>query len=300
MANSTDYQFEFVEGQMHPHFPELMASFLERSNAVAALAGVELDVAYGAHERQRLDIFPTPQTAQGVMLYLHAGYWQSRDKSFFRWLSPAFNARGLHVVLANYPLCPSVTLAQLMQQLHPALAKAHGWRPEWQQLPFVVAGHSAGAHLATEFALRQANATTTTPADAATRIHGVFAISGIYDLRPLVHTTLNQRLNLSAANAAELSPLLHPQKMQPPAVWLVGAQETPEFLRQNRSMHEAWLAQGNQSHCLEEAATDHFTILQHWTQPEGQLATVWDAWWQQVLEHHQSTAHAAAASPTPA
>ncbi len=276
---------------MHPHFPELIASFLERSNAAAALPGVQLDVAYGEHERQHLDIFPTQQAAQGVMLYLHAGYWQSRDKSFFRWLAPAFNARGLHVVFANYPLCPSVTLAQLLEQLSPALAKAHGWRDAWQQLPFVVAGHSAGAHLATEFALRQGNAETneetTEAAEKAARINGVFAISGIYDLRPLVHTTLNQRLNLSAADAAELSPLLHPQKAQPPAVWLVGAQETPEFLRQNRSMHEAWLAQGNQSHCVEEAGTDHFTILPHWTQPEGELAKVWNAWWQQVLEHHQ-------------
>ena len=64
----------------------------------------------------------TPAAAQGVMLYLHAGYWQSRDKSLFRFLAPAFQARGFHVALANYPLCPDVTLDELVKAVAPSVA----------------------------------------------------------------------------------------------------------------------------------------------------------------------------------
>ncbi|MBS0339112.1 MAG: alpha/beta hydrolase [Proteobacteria bacterium] len=279
MNPTADYQFEYVDGQGRPGFPQLLAQYQRESDVVASSADARLDQPYGPHPRQRLDVFPSAATAaRGVMLYLHAGYWQSRDKSLFRWLAPAFQRRGLHVVLANYPLCPEVTLPQLVQALQPAVAAAHGMAPEWKRLPLVVAGHSAGAHLASEFGLARGGL----PAGDPARIDGIWAISGIYDLQPLRETTLNERLQLDEQTARRMSPIHRVGRDGVPAVWLVGGAETPEFLRQNRAMHEAWQAQGHWSACVQAAAQDHFTVLRSWAALDGGLDAVFDDWWAAV------------------
>jgi len=259
-----------------------LARFQAVSELVAASPGARLDQPYGAHARQRLDVFPAGSAARGVMLYLHAGYWQSRDKALFRWLAPAFQARGLHVVLANYPLCPDVTLPQLVDALQPAAAAAHAAQPDWTQLPLVVAGHSAGAHLASEFGLSQGGL----PVGQAGRVGGVWAISGIYDLAPLRHTTLNDRLRLDAETARAMSPIHRVQDVGVPAVWLAGGDETPEFLRQSRAMHRAWQAPGNWSACVEAGGKDHFTVLQSWAALDDGLDAVFDAWLAVVEAEH--------------
>ena len=227
MSEPADHQFQYVEGQGRPGFPALLAHYQRLSDEAAALPGVTLDLPYGEHPRQRFDFFPAQAEACGVMLYLHAGYWQSRDKSLFRFLAPAFAARGWHVALANYPLCPEVTLDELVRAVTPCvIAVAQHVRGLGHPgLPLVLAGHSAGAHLASWLGLAHGGLPAADPA----RVAGVWAISGIYDLRPLVDTTLNQRLLLDLAEAQRLSPLLQAGAAQVPAVWLVGGAETPAF-----------------------------------------------------------------------
>ncbi|MBU4611775.1 alpha/beta hydrolase [Achromobacter sp. GG226] len=280
---STTPQFEYVEGQGRPHYPALIQTFMQDSDAVAQRADAMLDVPYGPHSRQRLDAFPSTQPARGVLLYLHAGYWQSRDKSVFRWLASGLNARGLHAVFANYPLCPDVSLAALVDAVAPALAAAHGVMPEWLRLPLVVAGHSAGGHLACEMALRAGNLL-----QGRGRVDGIWAISGIYDLAPLCETTLNERLQLTPEAAQAMSPLTRAKALDLPAVWMVGADETSEFLRQNRDMHTAWQAQGNPSQCVEVAGADHFTLLQDWDALTPPMNAQWETLWAQVTERHAS------------
>ena len=277
-----DYQFEYVQGQGRPYYPQLLQDFGQWSEAAAVQGMAQLDVAYGAHPRQRLDVFPCAvEQAQGVLLYLHAGYWQSRDKSLFHWLAPHFNRRGLHVVLANYPLCPEVSLAQLINMLEPAVNAAHSAKPGWQNRPLVLAGHSAGGHLTCELGMQHA-----AYPQALGRVDGLWAMSGIYDLPPLCGTTLNERLQLSVEQAQSLSPMQRALPLDLPAVWVVGAEETAEFLRQNRQMHEAWAAQGNWSACAEVAGADHFSLLQNWAALDHGLQAHWDAWWPQVVQRH--------------
>lgn len=277
-----DYQFEYVQGQGRPHYPCLLQDFERQSDVTAAQAWAQLDLPYGTHARQRLDVFPCTQAQpQGVLLYLHAGYWQSRDKSLFRWLARSLNARGLHSVLANYPLCPEVSLSDLVDRVAPAVAAAHGLLPEWSNLPLVLAGHSAGGHLACEMGLRHA-----ARAVRLGRVDGIWAMSGIYELLPLCSTTLNERLQLDEAQALAMSPVTRALPLELPAVWAVGADETPEFLRQNRQMHEAWRAQGNWSRCVEVAGADHFSLLQDWEKLAHGLQFLWDGWWQQVQQRH--------------
>ena len=94
-----DAQFQYVTGQGRPGFATLLPDFEARSAAVAS-AGV-LDIRYGEAARETFDFFPATGTARGLLVYFHAGYWQSRDKSLFRFIAPAFTARGLQVALST-------------------------------------------------------------------------------------------------------------------------------------------------------------------------------------------------------
>ena len=106
----------------------------------------------------------------------------------------------------------------------------------WQRFGqrMLVHGHSAGGHLtaamvATDWHLLYPKA----PADL---VPSGYAISGVFDLSPLVGLSLNQDLRLDAASRSPLSPLLWPV---PPAACLdamVGDLESDEFKRQSRTM----------------------------------------------------------------
>lgn len=277
-------QHEYVEGQGRPHFAELLARYQGWSDEAAAAPGSRLDVAYGPHARQRFDHFPAQAPAQGVLLYLHAGYWQSRDKAQFRFVAPPLQQRGLHVVAVNYPLCPEVSLARLVGAVRPCAAAVRRYlRGQGvPALPLVVAGHSAGAHLAVELAL----AGQEPGAGADDQVDGVLGISGVYDPQPLLSTTLNAnlRLDVAAAQAADVAARVHPGCI--PGLWVVGGAETAAFLAQNDRMHAAWQSAQPWSRSLVVPQADHFTVLQSWVDGQGGWTAAFDAWWSAAGSQH--------------
>jgi arylformamidase len=258
-------EFQYVEGQARPTFPHLLAEYEKCSAAAVQTESCSLDVRYGSHVRQTFDFFEARGSARGALLYFHAGYWQSRDKSTFRFIAPAFTRQGLNVALVNYPLCPSVSLAALVnttREAIPAVLARSGQRAGAGQV-LIVAGHSAGAHIAVELAL--------TPFDdalpSASPIDGVLALSGVFDLLPLVNTSLNAKLGLDAHSAFAESPLYRCASEAsvarlPPALFVVGADETPAFIDQSERMHQAWLRACNASVMHIATGADHFSLLQ--------------------------------------
>ncbi|MCZ8171347.1 MAG: hypothetical protein O9272_06365, partial [Brevundimonas sp.] len=85
---ATANQFEYIDGQLRPSHPALFEQFAAQNERAVSAGQPELDLAYGPHPRQTLDLFRTGQPRRGVVAYFHAGYWQSRDKSGFRFLAP--------------------------------------------------------------------------------------------------------------------------------------------------------------------------------------------------------------------
>ena len=72
---------------------------------------------------------------------------------------------------------------------------------------------------------------------------GGLAISGLYDLRPLVEVEwLNVDLRLDEAAALRLSPAFMPPATRAPVMTCVGGDESSEFLRQNALLGERWRA----------------------------------------------------------
>lgn len=266
-------QFQYVNGQVREHFGALFALFEEQNALALARPGWRLDVAYGPHPREVMDLLPAGADALGTVVYFHAGYWQSRDKSQFRFLAPAFQTLGWNTALVNYPLCPEVTVAQIVDSARRALVHLCQ-RPQDSACagPLVLCGHSAGAHLAIELALQQAGGQIDAP------VAGVVAISGVYDLQPLIGTTLNERLQLDAASALANSPTTRVPAGAAPALFVWGAAETRAFHEQSQGMARLWQQPGNRAECLAVDATDHFSVLEHVMRPDGPLASMLDRW----------------------
>jgi arylformamidase len=102
--------------------------------------------------------------------------------------------------------------------------------------PLVVSGHSAGGHLtamlvATDWRARGL------PADT---IAGAVALSGVFDLEPLVQSSINLDLKLDAAHAYLVSPIHLQPRVPTPMLIAAGADETSEFVRQSWLLWERW------------------------------------------------------------
>lgn len=272
-THDPDAEVQYVTGQFRSTFSSLFARFAADSALATADSTCALDLAYGPLPRQRFDFFAARGPSHATLLYFHAGYWQSRDKADFRFIAPAFTESGVDVALVNYPLCPEVSLAQLVQacQMAPLAVAAHVASVRGQSTPLIAAGHSAGAHIAIELALQDSTRKKT--AEQSTPFVGIVAMSGIYDLLPLVKTSLNRKLHLDLQSAATLSPLRRVAADLPPVVFAVGATETTAFIEQSREMHDAWMAAGNDSQLQIVESADHFSLLLQFIQADCALHT---------------------------
>ena len=88
------------------------------------------------------------------------------------------------------------------------------------------------------------------------------AISGVFELEPLVGTSINDALRLDAATARAASPRWWPPP--PPGrrmIAAVGAGESTEFRRQSRELAAAWASAGVDTRYVEIAGANHFTVI---------------------------------------
>lgn len=254
----------YLTDQARPSWPGLLAHFGAESRRVLDGPGVMRDIAYGPHRRQVYDLVPADAAPRAIALYLHAGYWQSRDKADFAFLAPGFAKLGCATALVNYPLAPDVTVAALTEAVRavvPALIERFG------RLPIIAIGHSAGAHLAVELAMTDWAGRDLPPHPVA----GVIGLSGVYDLAPMVATSLNVRLGLTEATARAASPSRRVGPRGCPALFAVGGAETAAFLGQSRRMAAAWSEAGHAATLEVAAAADHFSLLADLVDPATPL-----------------------------
>lgn len=216
-----------------PHIPgaaDYPARWAVRAAAYRdRLAGrARLDLAYGSTERQRLDLFLPETTAKGLLVFLHGGYWLAFGRESWSFLAEGANRLGWAVAIPSYTLAPDARIGQMTQEIRRAIDAAHAEVPR----PVVVAGHSAGGHLAARMACSDI--------PLAADLRKVVPISPLADLAPIAASSMNQRLKLDAAEVVAESPALLARKPNVAAHVWVGAQERPAFLYQARLLSEVW------------------------------------------------------------
>ena len=205
-----------------------------------------------------------------MLVFIHGGYWRALDKADHSFIAPAFVDAGAAVVIPNYGLCPAVDIATIAMQMARAVAWTwrHAARLGGDPDRILVAGHSAGGHLATMLLCCD------WPSVDAGLPQGIvgraMSISGLYDLEPLRHVSFLQKdLRLDDAQVRRLSPVGYP-KPQGRLLTAVGADESDEFRRQNRLMEAAW-GPAVVPQVLEIPEADHFTILHELADSEAPL-----------------------------
>jgi len=193
-------------------------------------ARARLDLPYGTGERNQFDLFLPKTTPRGLMLFIHGGYWLAFDRKGWSHLAAGALARGHACAMPSYTLAPQARIAQITQEISAALNAA----ADLIQGPITVTGHSAGGHLAA----RMAN--TGMGGQASARIRACVPISPLAELAPLMDTSMNADLGLTAAECALESPARLPLREGVDAHIWVGAQERPTFLWQARTLSEEW------------------------------------------------------------
>ena len=178
---------------------------------------------------------------KGNLIWVHGGYWQGGSADMSLHHARACVEAGINYVAVDYTIAPGATIEQMVEQCTQSLQAIATLAPA----PIVMAGHSAGAHLA---AMTAAARPTTT--------HGVLLFSGVYDLRPIVGLDINDPLALDEERAWRLSPLRMPFTPNLASYVLYGEQESAQFALQSQKMaHRLW------TEAQAVPAADHFDIV---------------------------------------
>lgn len=262
-----DYEAEYNNRRRVPEHPEIQARRQKESAAFLPIANAEPDLIYGPAERQRYDLF-RPKGVTGsapLVVFIHGGYWQRGDRKDNIFLARELNARGVSVALPSYTLCPAVRVADIVAELRRFLKAV--WE-RTNERPVVV-GHSAGGHLAAAMLATDWSQVGGVPADL---VRSAYALSGVFDLAPLIGTSINDAVKLDAASAREMSPILWPV---PPRdrtfVAAAGGNESQEFIRQSLAIARAWSRAGVKAECVVVPEANHFTIVDELARPESAM-----------------------------
>jgi arylformamidase len=271
MQQSTDfYEREYNARAAIPEHPRIFARWGEQATAMRRLRACLIDLPYGETSGEKLDLFPTRGDAAPLLVFIHGGYWRSLDKSDFSWIAPPFVAEGVAVALLNYGLAPRTPMEDIVRQVLRALAWLHGRAERYgiDRSRIYLSGHSAGGHLtAMAMAALWPVLDPELPADL---VKGGLAISGLYELAPLLHAPfINADLRLTPARAARLSPALLPPATAAPLITAVGALESSEFQRQNALIGQSW--RRNVVRDVPLPGCNHLTVCDELGQPGSAL-----------------------------
>ena len=260
--SAVDYEAEYNNRARVPEHPAVMAAWVRDAAAYREQHPPRL-LRYGEGERNRIDLFAGSGDGP-LVVFIHGGYWQALDGSSFSHCARGLNAHGIAVAVPTYDLCPAVTVADIINQMRMAsreLAKLGR--------PLVVSGHSAGGHLAACML-----ATDWTAFDASLPkdlVSAAYAISGLFDLPPLVETSINKALGLDTATAKAASPLFWTPPAHGSLDAVVGEAESAEYHRQSRSIADIWGAAGVPTRYGSIAGANHFTAIAALSDPNSSM-----------------------------
>ncbi|HEY8287783.1 MAG TPA: alpha/beta hydrolase [Acetobacteraceae bacterium] len=229
------------------------------SAAFRASHPMHLDLRYGSRERNTWDLFPTADPDAPCLVFIHGGYWQRNSKEQFANLIAGAHAHGWAAALPGYTLAPGASLTEIVAEINAALdwlaahGPAHGING-----PVVLSGWSAGGHL-TALCLGHR------------LVKAGLAISGIFELGPLRDTSLNERLRLTDAEIAALSPMRLPGVNKPLAI-AYGTAELPPLVSDSRRLHALRAASHLPGALIPVAGANHFTVVHALRDPDGVLA----------------------------
>ncbi len=247
------------------NYAPYIRAYADQSAAAHAALPQRQTLAYGDAERQNLDFFPSPQRQRedrpGLLVFIHGGYWQELSKNESAFLAPAWHAAGFAHAVLGYTLAPQAKIGMIITECVMALTylQKHAQSLGFDKDGIVVCGSSAGGFLAAVCA-----------AMLDFQLRGVVPVSGIFDLRPLVGTSINQALQMDQVEAIALSDMALADHPVPRVVpW--GEHETSAFKQQSLLFHARAKAYARPSEAFEIAGRNHFDVVHELGIPGSRL-----------------------------
>src|SRR6202166_2163367 len=199
---------------------DIVAGWDRRSAELRATHSDHLDLRYGPRQRNRIDFLKAGENGP-TLVFIHGGYWQHRAKEIFSLFAAGPMTHGINVALIGYTLAPEATLDQIVAEIDAGIDYLAGRLPDLggDANRIAAPGWSAGGHL-------------TAMALSHPRVKGGVAISGIYDLEPIRHSYLNEKLHLAEAMSHRNSPIMQPGGPMKPLALVAGSGELPLLRKQ--------------------------------------------------------------------
>jgi acetyl esterase/lipase len=241
---------------------EMVAGWEQRSGEMRQRFPDHIGLRYGPRERNRIDFLKAGDKAP-TLLFIHGGYWQARAKEVFTIVAEGPLAHGINVALIGYTLAPDATLDQIVAEIHAGIDHLTGQLPALGAATegIVVSGWSAGGHL-------------TSMALSHPKVRGGMAISGIYDLEPIRHSYLNEKLQADEAVSRRNSPMMLAGGPSKPLSLVVGSAELPLLRKQTADFAGHRARHGLPVSYEEIPGANHFSILHEMMAPQGRITTL--------------------------
>ncbi len=251
---------EYSPSSCVPSIEPFLAEYSIRSRKAEQSLVCRKDLRWGDKPEETLDYFPAASRGAPLLVFIHGGYWQELSKNESLFAAPDCVANGIAFAAINYTLAPHTGVEMIVDQCRRAVAWLHVQSDVFgfQRDRLYLSGSSAGAHLVAMMLVKGWQHTAGVTDNA---IAGAILLSGIYDLEPLVGTRVAAPLNLTATDAAGLSPMRLAVGRPVPTIVAWGENETSEFKRQSRSYAARLEAADFPVSVLEVAGANHFDIV---------------------------------------
>jgi arylformamidase len=270
-VTAIDYEAEYNNRARVPEHPQIFARWAGEAEFYRAemlkADRAELGLTFGSTPRQTVDLFLAEEHETAPLaIFIHGGWWRSLDPSTFSQMARGPNGRGVSVGVVGYDLCPNVTIADILEQMRRMCAFL------WQRFGrrMTVYGHSAGGHLAA--ALLATDWVKLYPKAPGDLVPAAYSVSGVFDLAPLLGTSVNADLRLDPTEARNVSPLFWPAPAGRVFDAAVGGLESSEFKRQSQTIAQIWQQAGVQARYQEVADTNHFTVIDPLSDPQSAMS----------------------------
>lgn len=213
----------------------------------------------------KLDLYlPRHRTRFPVLFWIHGGGLHSGDKSKTADVAKTFARHGFGVVSVNYRLSPAVKFPAHVEDVATAFAWMHSHIQDYggDRDRLFVTGGSAGGHLAILLTLdqRYLNAQGL----SSDNIRGAIPISALMDVSGAGTARLNAVWDNNPATQRMASPLSYVREDAPPILIMYADGDTPDRIRQNRTMYAALLDAGHKELKIKELKDrTHTTVRPH-------------------------------------
>jgi arylformamidase len=268
--DATYYELAYNPRVVIPEFASHFERWRKRANAARNGLSGYLEVPYGLHPMEKLDIFRAKGQSRALLLFIHGGYWRALDKSDYSFVAVPFVERGVTVALINYALCPAVYVQDIVLQVLQGCAWLYRNGNNFGAPPgrLFVSGHSAGGHLtAMTLAAQWPRFSPDLPEKV---VQAGLPISGVFDVAPLMNTpSINVDVRLSPAEVKRVSPAFLPPATDAPLYTAVGGKEQEGFHYQNELIRAEWKSVAKDDLACPE--DNHFTIVDRLADPDSAL-----------------------------